>query len=146
MTGAEQAAAEPDQDPQFEAAAYEWLLSDHPDARAERQRRREATYQADMARSLDILAWAVRVSSIPGATGAERDLAETMAPSAARSAERAEASFAVPDADYVAKARTDWENFRRAEDPDYRYPDRYIGATASSQPRPDPEPQLEAEP
>ena len=28
-------------------AFYEWLLSDHPDARAERARRREAHYEAE---------------------------------------------------------------------------------------------------
>ncbi len=32
-------------------AFYEWLLSDHPDARAERDRRRAATYQADTSRA-----------------------------------------------------------------------------------------------
>jgi hypothetical protein len=52
----------------------------------------------------------------------------------------------VPDADFTARARTAWENSRRADDPGYRYPARYTSEAAATQPRPDPEPEPEPGP
>ena len=37
-----------------DAPHYEWLLSDHPDARAERDRRRQATYQSERERAAQV--------------------------------------------------------------------------------------------
>lgn len=122
-------------------AAYEWLLSDHPDARAERDRRRAATYVDTSMRAAKVLTWVAKVNATPGAPETLRDLAATMWPLAVESTQRASADHAVPDADYVAQARADWENVRRADDPGYRYPARYLGEAATSQPRPDAEPE-----
>jgi hypothetical protein len=79
-----------------------------------------------------------------------RDLAATMGPLAARSAARAEADYAVPDAEKVAQDRANWETYMQvsAEDGswDYRYPARYTGPEAASRPRhaAEPEPGAEA--
>lgn len=130
---------EASQAPQLDSGAvYEWLLSDHPDARAERSRRRAAACDAELKRAQEILRWSAKVAWNPDAPKSLRDLAGTMAPLAASSVERTLASISVPDTDYVAQARADWENFRRADDPDYRYPARYTGEAAASQPVPDP--------
>ena len=48
-------------------AFCEWLLSDHPDARAERDWRRAATYQADIDRAAAVRAWADKIGAQPGA-------------------------------------------------------------------------------
>ena len=130
-------------------AFYEWLLSDHPGARAERDRRREATYRDEMERTGKVRAWAEKIHAAPDAPQRLRDLAATMGPLAARSAARAEAGHAVPDETYVAAARATWETYRRVSAPggswDYRYPARYTGPEAASQPRPATEPEPGAE-
>jgi ATPase subunit of ABC transporter with duplicated ATPase domains len=133
-------------------AFYEWLLSDHPDARAERDRRRQAYYEAETQRAKQVQAWAAKIDATPDASEAARKLAVSMGPSAARSRARAEAAIAEPDESYVARERGHWETFMRGSAPngsaDYRYPDRYLGPNAASQPRPeiepDPEPEAEA--
>ena len=48
---------------------YEWLLSDHPDARAERDARREAAYRDLTENAAAVLAWAAKISATPGAPG-----------------------------------------------------------------------------
>jgi hypothetical protein len=129
-------------------AAYEWLLSDHPDARAERDQRREATYTDERERAGKVLAWVAKIKAAADAPEAMRDLAATMGPLAAVSAARAEAGFAVPDAAHVAQARANWETYMQVSAPngswDYRYPDRYVGEAAASQTRPGTEPEPEA--
>jgi hypothetical protein len=69
-------------------------------------------------------------------------------PLAANAAARAEAEFATSDEAYVAGARANWETYMQVSAPDgfwdYRYPDRYIGPGASSQPRPDIRPDASA--
>jgi hypothetical protein len=131
-------------------SAYEWLLSDHPEARAERDRRREATYQDEMGRANKVLAWVVKINATPDAPPTLRDLADTMGPLAEKSLAQAEADYAEPDAVKVARARADWETHMQVSAPngswDYRYPDRYVGETAAGQPRPGTEPEPEAEP
>ena len=126
-------------------AAYEWLLSDHPDARAERDQRREATYRSERERTSQVLAWVAKINATADAPQAMRDLAASMGPLATASAERAEADYAVPDAAYVAQARADWETYMQVSASDgswdYRYPDRYVGGVAASQPRPGTEPE-----
>jgi hypothetical protein len=129
-------------------AAYEWLLSDHPDARTERGRRREATYTSERERTGKVLAWVAKINAAADAPEAMRDLAATMGPLATASAARAEADHAVPDADHVTRARTNWETYMQVSAPDgswdYRYPGRYVGEAAASQPRPGTEPEPEA--
>jgi hypothetical protein len=131
-------------------AAYEWLLSDHPDARAERDRRREATYADEKVRAGKVLAWVAKIDATADVPETLRDLAATMGPLAAKSDARAEADHAVPDAEFVAQARANWEACMQVSGPDgswdYRYPDRYVGEAAASQPRPGIEPEPEAEP
>ena len=133
-------------------AFYEWLLSDHPDARAERDRRREATYQDEMGSANKVLAWVekIRAHDEADVSDALLNLARTMGPLAEKSAARAEAGYAVPDAEKVAQARADWENYMRGSAPDgsadYRYPGRYLGPAAASWPWPDIEPEPEATP
>jgi hypothetical protein len=129
-------------------ALYEWLLSDHPDARAERDRRREATYQDERERTGKVLGWVDTIRATPYASESMRELAETMGPLAAKSAASAEARFAEPDETFVARARERHETYMRVSAPggfwDYRYPGCYIGETAAIQPRPDIEPEPEA--
>ena len=48
-------------------AFYEWLLSDHPEARAERDRRRAATYQHQHDQAAAVRAWADKISARPDA-------------------------------------------------------------------------------
>jgi hypothetical protein len=126
-------------------AEYEWLLSDHPDARAERDRRREATHRDEMERAGKVRAWVEKIYAAPDAPQTMRDLAATMGPLAARSAARAEASYAVPDEEHVAAGRANWETYMQVSAPDgswdYRYPARYTGEAAASQPRPGIEPE-----
>jgi hypothetical protein len=129
-------------------AFYEWLLSDHPNARAERDTRREAHYRAEIERAGQVQAWVAKIDATPDPPETIRRLADSMGPLAAQSRARAEAGFAVPDADYVARERGNWETFRQVSAPDgswdYRYPDRYVGEAAASQPRPGTEPEPEA--
>ena len=48
-------------------AFYEWLLADHPDARAERDWRRAATHQAETDRAAAVRAWAGKINAHPDA-------------------------------------------------------------------------------
>jgi len=70
-------------------AFYEWLLSDHPDAKAERDRRHAATYQAQTGRAAAVQAWAGKIGAQPDAPQTLRDLAAAMGPQADQSAARA---------------------------------------------------------
>jgi hypothetical protein len=133
-------------------AFYEWLLSDHPGARAERDRRREATHRDELERTGKVRAWVEKIHAAPDAPQTMRDLAASLGPSATASAARAEADYAVPDETYVAAARANWETYMRVSAPDgswdYRYPARYTGPEAAGQQRPaagpEPEPGAEA--
>jgi hypothetical protein len=125
-------------------AFYEWLLSDHPAARAERDYRRGAHYQWQQETAADITAWAGRISADPDQhTRAARDLATTIGPDAADSAIRAEIDSAEPDEVFVAQLREEFEIHRRVHwdnpDPSYRYPAHLTGPGAANYPPP-PEP------
>jgi hypothetical protein len=132
------------------SAFYEWLLSDHPDARAERDRRREAYYQEEVDRAGQVLAWVAKIDATPDPPETIRRLADSLGPSAEKSRARAEAARAEPDEAYVTRERGNWEAFMRVSAPDgaadYRYPARYIGEAAARWPRPGIEPEPEAEP
>jgi hypothetical protein len=128
-------------------AFYEWLLSDHPDARAERDWRRAATHQADMTRAAAVRAWADKINAQPDAPQAARDLAASMGPMADQTAARAEARYAEPDDVYVARLRAQHETAVRVSGPpgswDYHYPAHLTGPGAAAYPPP-PEPAASA--
>jgi hypothetical protein len=121
-------------------AFYEWLLSDHPDARAERDRRRTATYQTDTDRAAAVRAWADKINAQPDAPQHLRDLAATMGPQADTTAARAEARYAEPDGAYVTRLRTQHETYMQVSgppgSPDYRYPAHLTGPGAAAYPPP----------
>jgi len=135
-------------------AFYEWLLSDHPDARAERDRRRAATYQAEAERAAAVRAWVAKINAQPDAPETMRDLATSMGPLADRAATHAEEAYAEPDDVYVARVRTEHETYMQVSGPpgswDYRYPAHLTGPGAAAYPPPPepgpPAPEPEAEP
>ena len=124
-------------------AFYEWRLSDHPDARAERDWRRAATYPADIERAAAVRAWADKIGAQPDAPQPLRDLAASMGPLADETTARAEASYAEPDDAYVTRLRAQHETHMRVSgppgSPDYRYPAHLTGPGAAACPSP-PEP------
>ena len=127
-------------------AFCEWLLSDHPDAKAERDWRRGTHLRQLRESAAEIAAWADRVSAEPEQhTPMARDLAGTIGPMAHASALRAEIEEAEPDDAYVARQRADFESHMRWDHPDYRYPAHLTGPSAASYPPP-PEPEPEAGP
>ena len=127
---------------------YEWLLSDHPDARAERDARRQAAYRDLTQNAAAVQAWAAKINATPGAPQNLRDLAASMGPRAAGTAARAEADHAEPDERYIARARAQHETYMQVSGPigayGYRYPEHLTGPGAVSYPRP-PEPEIGAE-
>lgn len=131
-------------------AFYEWLLSDHPwrAGRAGPPQRSRLPGRARENREGPRLGQ--QDQRHPDAPETLRGLAGAMGPLAAKSAARAEADFAEPDEAYTARARANWETYIQVSAPngswDYRYPGRYVGETAASQPRPSIEPEPEAEP
>ena len=79
-------------------AFHEWLLSDHPEAKAERDWRRGTSNAEYRQAAADIAGWADRISADPGQhTPMARDLAATIGPMAHASAIRAEIEAAEPD-------------------------------------------------
>lgn len=124
-------------------AFYEWLLSDQPDARAERDRRRAATYQAETGNAAAVRGLVSKINARPEASQTLRDLAATMGPLADQAAARAEARYAEPDDAYVTRLRAQHETHMQvscpAGSPDYRYPAHLTGPGAASCPPP-PEP------
>jgi hypothetical protein len=133
-------------------AFYEWLLSDHPDAKAERDSRRAATYQAETARAAAVRAWADKINAHADAPETMRDLAATMGPMADQTTARAQASYAEPDDAYVTRLRTQHETHVQVSGPpgswDYQYPAHLTGPAADAYPPPPepdaPEPEPEA--
>jgi hypothetical protein len=117
----------------------------HPDAKAERDRRRAATYQADTGRAAAVRAWAGKINAQPDAPQPLQDLAATMGPQADQAAARAEARHAEPDDTYVTRIRAQHETHMRVSGPpgsrDYRYPAHLTGPGAAAYPPP-PEPDL----
>jgi len=117
--------------------AYEFLLSDHPAAKAERQRRRDEHLARRTADSEAITAWRARLTTFgAGAPANLHNLAETMGRLDDRATLRDAAEHAEPDEVCVARARQRFTATARTwgEDPDYRYPTRYLGLAAADQP------------
>ena len=121
-------------------AFYEWLLSDHPAAKAERDSRRAATYQAETDRAAAVRAWADKINAQPDAPQTLRDLAASMGPLADQTTARAQASYAEPDDAYVTRARAQHETHVQVSGPpgswDYRYPAHLTGPGAAAYPPP----------
>jgi hypothetical protein len=121
-------------------AFYEWLLSDHPDAKAERDRRRAATYQDDTDRAAAVRAWADKINTQPDAPHTLRDLAASLGPQADQTADRAQSRYTEPDDAYVTRLRTQHETHRQVSGPpgsrDYRYPAHLTGPGAAAYPPP----------
>jgi hypothetical protein len=128
-------------------AFYEWLLSDHPDARAERDRRRAATYQAETDRAATVRAWADKINAQPDAPHPLQDLAASMGPLADQAAARAQARYAEPDDTLVTRLRTQHQTHIQVSGQpgswDYRYPAHLTGPGAAAYPPP-PEPDVAA--
>jgi TraM recognition site of TraD and TraG len=94
-------------------AFHGWLLSDHPDAKAERDPRRAATYQAQTGRAAAVGAWADKIGAQPDAPQTLRDLAASIGPQADQSAARAQARYAEPDDAYVTRQGAQHETHMR---------------------------------
>jgi hypothetical protein len=125
-------------------AFCEWLLSDHPDAKTERDWRRSSSLHRERGTAAEVAAWADRVSADPDRhTQMARDLAATIGPMARASAVRAEIGEAEPDEAYVARKRAELESRMWWDHPDYKYPAHLTGPSAASYPPP-PEPEPEA--
>jgi hypothetical protein len=118
----------------LDAAFYEWLLSDHPLAEAERRRRREASFARRAAER-------AHVREIAGRSPAAR-LSQSMERLADGQAQRDRWDQAVDEEIAVETMRAEWETHVRVsgDDPDYRYPARYVGPGAADYPPPSPSP------
>jgi hypothetical protein len=119
-------------------AFYEWLLSDHPVALAERRRRQEASYArraGERARVREVTGrWPAEVPE-----GAAR-LRESMERLTDGQAQRDRWDRAVDEEIAVETMRAEWETHVRVsgDDPEYRYPARYVGPGAADYPPPGP--------
>ncbi|HEX9354069.1 MAG TPA: hypothetical protein VF933_09675 [Streptosporangiaceae bacterium] len=116
---------------------YEWLLSDHPAAVAERARRR-AAYLAHEARGREGLSrFVARTEADRDAPESIRELVKTARWLLKRQADRLAAEAAESERERLARQRRDFETSRRAQGAtSYRYPARYLGARAARQPIP----------
>jgi hypothetical protein len=123
-------------------AAYEWFLSDHPWAVAERHRRRTEYYDRERQNATEVLAWTDKIDHLEPGTkpirdfdGNARRLAEIMRPMADKTLLRNEAEAAVPDEVSVLESRRQLEISRRVSgDFDYTYPAHLIGPGSADYP------------
>ena len=94
---------------------YEWLLSDHPEAAAERARRRAAylTYQTRGREGLS--RFVARTEADRGAPEHIRELVNTARWLLKRQADRLAADVAEPEPQRLARQRRDFETSRRAQ-------------------------------
>ena len=126
-------------------AFYEWLLSDHPDARAERDQRRAATHQAETGRAAAVRAWVDKISAQPRRTPDPAGPGRHHGPAGRPDPARAEARYAEPDDAYVTRLRAQHETHLQVSGPpgswDYRYPAHLTGPGAAAYPPP-PEPDV----
>jgi hypothetical protein len=116
---------------------YEWLLSDHPGAALERARRRLDNQVREAEERAMLRRFIARTDQSPDAPATVRGLAGTAGWLVQRSQQRQATQAASTDAELVATARRDLETSQQAgDDPDYRYPARYLGTQAARQPIP----------
>ncbi len=113
---------------------YEWLLSDHPAAVAERARRR-AAHLAHEAHGREVLSRFVeRTQANPAAPETVQRLAETAGWLLGRQADRLAAEAAESEPERLARQRRQFETSRRVQGAHgYRYPARYLGPRAARQ-------------
>jgi hypothetical protein len=126
---------------------YEWLISDHPWARAERLRRAADYFAGD---ELDPEGFpgpeptpdapdavpdlvSDELAGVPASLGdAVGGLVEHVDPVVDRNQLRYVTGDAEPDEVAVDRSRREYEDYRReAGEPEYRYPAHYIGAEAA---------------
>jgi hypothetical protein len=124
-------------------AAYEWYLSDHPWARAERVRRAEAASAPTLARAAEVRAWSERVDGAEpvgwaaGPLAALRRLSVTMRPLADRAQVRGLLDAAEPDDVRVVRLRRELVAREHGSgDAGYRYPEHLLGPAAEACPPP----------
>ncbi|WP_134046423.1 hypothetical protein [Amycolatopsis arida] len=126
--------------------AYEWLLSDHPWARAERIRRADSGWDAELRNASDVRDWTDRIQGTdlheryphnPEIAENLRELAELMRPIADKQQLHAHLESAVPDDVRVHRLREKWVTHKHARgEDDYRYPARLLGPSAAAYPPP----------
>lgn len=123
--------------------ALEWLLSDHPWAKAERQRRRETHFANEQQLATKVQAWTDKIDRLqPGSTTPEfeqtaRRLAATLRPQANASQLRTQDQSAKPDELTVEEERHRLVLRRRNEGDDaYEYPPYLTGPAAARYPPP----------
>ena len=113
---------------------YEWLLSDHPWAAAERRRRAEVHRIEEAMRAARIRQWSETVGRRgPGAGSA---LADLLRPSADLAGVRAEVRSAEPHDLAVHRDRETYARERCARGEDYHYPAHLLGPGAGNYPPP----------
>ncbi len=116
---------------------YEWLLSDHPEAAAERARRRAAHLAYEAAGRDGLSRFVARTQADRDAPEHLRELATTARWLLARQADRLAAEVAVSEHERLARQRRDFETSRRVQGAHgYRYPARHLGTRAARQPIP----------
>lgn len=117
--------------------AYEWLLSDHPWAAAERQRRRTAYHARELADADEALAITDRLQHNPDAGRGLQLVAGTVDRIARHSALRADIDDAETDATRTDRLRQRYVTIRRnSGDHDYQYPAHLLGPGAADYPPP----------
>lgn len=126
--------------------AYEWFLSDHPWARAERMRRAETESSAELGNANDVRTWTDGIDALdlprryphnPVIAENLRGLADLMRPIADDQQVRALVGAAEPDDVRVARLRTEWITTKRIQgDRSYDYPARLTGPGAAAYPPP----------
>lgn len=65
-------------------AFYEWLLSDHPAVRAERDYRRAVSYQYQRDQTAAVLTWVAKINAHADPPQTVRDLADSLGAASAR--------------------------------------------------------------
>jgi hypothetical protein len=126
--------------------AYEWLLSDHPWARAERIRRVARGWDADLRNADAVHEWTDRIDGTdldaryahnPEIAENLRGLAGLMRPIADEQRVRTHLDSAISDEDRVYRLRQQWVTHRHVQgDDDYWYPARLRGPGAAAYPPP----------
>src|SRR6266536_910635 len=120
-----------------ELAWREWLLSDHPLARAERARRRSSEHERIVAWHEARWSWAVHTLTSLASSSAERRRAWHIVDALPAWAAQAEVDAAEPDDSRVQRQRCSLvADQRHRGQPGYRYPARCLGARAASLPQP----------
>lgn len=124
---------------------YEWLISDHPWAAAERVRRAADFYAAELDAEPEPLPGEPHPIAEEELSGVPADLAESVGglaePAADPTPDPHQVPYTVgdvePDEVAVLRQRLDYVQYRRAHgEPDYHYPDHYVGPSAADYPPP----------